>query len=180
MTFVPKQRTVISPADAMDAIADAYEAVVGGEIPARLLLALTAQSALETARWRSMWNFNFGNIRGEGDAGWTSFEAGEIVDGKEVILPPGVDNKFAAYSGRLAGARAFVGFLCTASHPPAPNRFQGAIDAAMRGDLAGYVHGLKAGGYFTANEGTYFHAEQSCESWLESLPEAHAWVEAIQ
>lgn len=177
--FIPRAQTILSPADAMDSIADAYEAVIGGEIPTRLLLALTAQSALETARWRSMWNWNFGNIRGTGDAGWTSFQAGEIINGKEVILQPGAGNKFAAYSDRLAGARGLVNFLCVASHPPAPNRFQSAIDAAMRGDLIGYVRGLKAGGYFTANEGTYFHAEQSCEAWLEQLPEAHAWVEMI-
>jgi len=179
MPYVPPSRTPLVPADAMDSIADAYESVCGGEIPARLLLTLTAQSALETARWTSMWCWNFGNIRGSGDAGWTSFQAGEIIDGKSVTLPPGVDNKFAAYSDRLAGARGFVSFLCTASHPPAPNRFQGAIDAALRGDLAGYVHGLKAGGYFTAEEGTYFRAEQSCESWLERLPEAHAWAKEI-
>lgn len=177
--FVPPVKTPARPDEMMDAIADAYEAVCGGEIPSRLLLALTAQSALETGRWAAMWNNNPGNIRGSGDAGWTSFEAGEIIDGKSVVLPPGVDNKFAAYGDRLAGARGFVSFLCTASHPPAPNRFQGAIDAAMKGDLEGYVHGLKAGGYFTAEEGTYFHAEQSVESWLERLPEAHAWAKEI-
>jgi flagellum-specific peptidoglycan hydrolase FlgJ len=167
-------RTVITAGDALDAIAEAYESQVGGEIPSRLLLALGAQSALETARWRSMWCYNMGNLRGHGPDGATMDIPGanEIIDGKAVLVERG----FAAYPNRIAGAKAYVRYLCVATRPPAPNRYQAAIDAATRGDLAGFVHGLKENGYFTAGEVGYLRAELSEENWLEKLPEAHAWV----
>lgn len=172
---VPAVRTIITPGDALDAIADAYESEVGGEIPARLLLALGAQSALETARWRACWNNNFGNLRGKGPGGATMSIPGanENVGGKLVLIEAG----FAAYPDRTAGAKAYVRYLCVATRLPAPNRYQAAIDAATRGDLASFVHGLKLGGYFTAGEVGYLRAELSEENWLEKLPEAHAWME---
>lgn len=169
-------RTVISPSDAVDAIADAYEGEVGGEIPVRLLLALGAQSALETARWQACWGFNLGNMRGTGTAGSQAIAgADEIIDGKRYIVPAG----FAAYTSLSDGAHAFVRYLCVATRPPAPNRYQVAIDAATRGDLPGFVHGLKSAGYFTASEKLYTQAEISQAHWLEKLSEMHGWVETM-
>lgn len=174
MTAVGAMRTPMTAAECLDALVEAYAMEVGGEIPGRLLLALAAQSALETARWTACWCWNFGNMRGAGDAGTTAIQgATEIENGVEVQRPEG----FAAFSSRLAGARAFVRYLCVATRPPAPNRYQAAIDAATRGDLPGFVLGLKAGGYFTADEGRYENAEEAETRWLEKLPEMHAWLE---
>jgi hypothetical protein len=178
MGSVSAVRTVIAPGDAIEAIAEAYEFECGGEMPSKLLLALAAQSALETARWTACWRFNMGNIRGHGPNGESQSIPGanEIINGEAVIVEAG----FAAYPDLISGARAFVRYLCVATKPPAKNRYQGAIDAATRGDLAGFVHGLKAGGYFTAGEGRYLKAEQSQASWLEKLPEMHAWIQTVE
>jgi hypothetical protein len=175
MTAVGAMRTPMAPGEVLDALVEAYALEVGGEMPGRLLLALAAQSALETAQWRDCWCWNFGNMRGHGDAGTVSLQgATEVENGVEVSRPDG----FAAFSSRLAGARAFVRYLCVATRPPTPNRYQAAIDAATRGDLPGFVRGLAAGGYFTADEGRYENAEEAEARWLEKLPEMHAWVEA--
>lgn len=167
-------RTPHHPGQLIEAIDEAYELEVGGEIPVKLLLALASQWALETARGDAMWNDNPGNLRGVGDAGTTSIAgATEVINGHEVTIPAG----FAAFSSLLAGTRAFVRYLCVATKPPAPNRYQAAIDAATRGDLAGFVNGLHDGGYFTASEDRYLRAEVSQAHWLEKLPEMHAWLE---
>lgn len=159
-------RTPMTPGDALDAIADAYEAVAGGEIPARMLLVLAAQSALETAQWKSCWSWNFGNLRGSGDAGSVAIPgATEVINGVEVQREEG----FAAYSGRIAGASAYLSLL--------ERKYPKAIGAAMLGDLDGFVHSLKQGGYFTANEDLYDKAERSEAAWLEGLPAMRAWLE---
>ena len=159
-------RTYLTPSNALDAIADAYEGVAGGEIPSKMLLVLAAQSALETAQWHSCWNWNFGNLRGSGDAGSVAIPgATEVENRVEVQRPDG----FAAYSGRIAGARAYLSLL--------ERKYQKAIGAAMLGDLDGFVHSLKAGGYFTANEDLYHRAERSEAAWLEGLPAMRAWLE---
>lgn len=164
--------TPTTPAQAIDAIADAYEAEIGGEIPARLLLALCAQWAIETRRGRAMYAYNFGNMRGRGDAGTTRIEgADEIIDGRRVVVPDG----FAAYSSRQAGARAYVRYLCCSTRPG----YVSAVAAATRGDLPGFVHGLKAGGYFTAGESRYASAEEGAAHYLEQLPAMHAWLETV-
>lgn len=174
MTSVGAMRTPMTPGEVLDALVEAYSMEVGGEIPGRLLLALAAQSALETRQWRACWCWNFGNIRGTGDAGTMAIDnATEVIDGKEVKVPAG----FAAFSSKLAGARAFVRYLCVATHPPFQNRYQPAIDAATRGDLDGFVAGLKIAGYFTADERAYDMAEHSEADWLEKLQQMHAWLE---
>lgn len=174
MTSVGAMLTPMTPGEAIDALVEAYALEVGGEIPARLLLTLAAQSALETAQWTKCWSWNFGNLRGHGDAGTIAIQgATEVENGAVVERPDG----FAAFSSRLAGARAFVRYLCVATRPPAPNRYQAAIDAATRGDLDGFVRGLAAAGYFTAEEGAYDRAERSEAAWLEKLPAMRAWLE---
>jgi hypothetical protein len=168
--MTPAVRTRLSPGDALDAIVDAHNSVVGGDPSDECLEILGAHSALETAQWQAMWNNNFGNIRGSFFGAWTSFRAGEIEDGHEVILEPGPDNMFRAYPNRVVGAKDFLAFIAIASHPPEPNRYAMAWEAAQNGDAAGYVYGLKQGGYFTANEDRYLKALRSEETFLAHLP----------
>ncbi len=160
-------RTPLTPTEAIDAIWQAHTAVIGGPCPVLLLEILAAQSALETGRWHSMWNWNFGNIRGEGDAGIMAIKgADEIIDGIRVTVEEG----FAAYKDRHSGARAFIRFLGTATKPPHPNRYQAAWDAATRGDVVGYVRELRAQGYFTASLQSYTEGVEGVLAWLRSGP----------
>lgn len=178
IVYAAPRRTRCTAGDVIAALSEAYESTVGGEIPGGLLLCLAAQSALETGRWAQMFNWNLGNIRGVGSTGeWTSFSASEIIDGKEVHFDPGPNNRFASCPDLLTGAKFCVAFLCVASHPPTPNRYQAAVDAAARGDVHGFVAGLRAGGYFTANPGRYLTAEEAQVTYLEELPAMHAWLQ---
>lgn len=164
-------RTPLSPTEAIDAIWHGHQDVIGGPCPVTLLGILAAQSSLETARWGSMWCFNFGNLRGTGSGGtWMSIHGANEVEDGHVVMGPEVEAGFAAFTDRYEGAKAFVRFLGTASHPPAPNRYQGAWDAATAGDVAKYVSELKAHGYFTADEEAYRKGVEGTLAWLKSGP----------
>lgn len=175
--MIPAKRTVLTPEDAMQFLIEAHEKCIGGEPGGALLWILSAQSALETAQWKACWNNNFGNIRGQWHGMWTSFRAGEIEGGHEVILEPGLNNMFRAYPDAETGAEDFVSFLGVASHPPEPNRYQYAWDAACRGDEAAYVEGLRRGGYFTASPDRYLAALRSEQAYLKAIPMMIAYLQ---
>jgi len=170
--ITPAKRTVLEPLDAVSTLRDAFLTVIGVLPAPETLAILAAQSALETAKWKSMWNDNFGNIRGQYHGQWTSFRAGEnLPDGSEVILQPGPANRFRAYPSAALGAENYLEFLAIAGHPPNPNRYAAAWRGALDGDVIAFVRGLKAGGYFTANEARYLKAEQSLFAFTEALAE---------
>lgn len=179
-------RTVCSPTEALHALWQAHQAVIGGPCPVALLEILAAQSALETARWHSMWCWNMGNIRGKGTAGTIAIAgADEIIDGHRVT-GPSVEAGFAAYASLVDGAIALVRFLGTASKPGVPNRYQTAWDAACRGDAAGFAHGLKhpshGAGYYTADEARYTAGVEGTRTWLRqnAVPEFLRYLEPAQ
>jgi hypothetical protein len=185
--MTPAVRTPLSLAEASVACLQAHEKVFGKPPGERLLCMLVAQSALETGRWKSMWCWNAGNLRGHGNAGTTSIEgASEVVDGHEYWFRHGAwmdragspapadvaarlgDNGFAAYQSPVDGFEAFVRFLGTASHPPSPNRYQAAWEAAERGDVGGYCQGLRKNSYFTADLGLYTKGVKDQFDWVQS------------
>lgn len=165
-------RTVLAPTEAIDAIWHAHTDVIGGPCPILLLEILSAQSALETARWRSMWNYNAGNLRGTGDGGeWMSIAGADEVIGGQIKTGPEVEAGFAAFRDRYSGAKAFVRYLGTATNPPHPNRYQGAWDAAGKGDIETYCRELQEHGpYFTASLSKYVKAMRDNLAWLRSGP----------
>jgi hypothetical protein len=179
-------RTPCTPTEALHAVWQAHQNVIGGPCPVALLELVTAQSALETGRWHSMWCWNMGNIRGKGSDGTITIAgADEIIDGHRVT-GPSVEAGFAAYRGLVDGAEALVRFLGTASHPGQPNRYQAAWDAACRGDVAGFVHGMKhpavGAGYFTADEALYARGVEGTLAWLRSsaVPEFLRYLSPAQ
>jgi hypothetical protein len=153
--MIPARRTVLSRAEAARAIRDAFARVFGEAPSPETLAILVAQSALETGHWRSMWCWNFGNIRGSFRGAWTSFRAGEIVDGREIFLEAGPANKFRAYASAAEGAEDFVRFLGTATRPGQSNRYASAWAAALRGDAMTFALELGRAGYYTASREKY-------------------------
>jgi hypothetical protein len=161
--------------------AEAAEAMKGalrneiGSAPTRECLALAlAKSALETARWRSIWNWNYGNVK----AGTTyvgqycCFELNEVLDGKVVWFgpkgrlsgkggtvvaeacddPPGhAQTRMRAYANRFDGAFSYVDFMVRG----AGGRFAGAFNFMKVGNAAGMCHEMKLKRYYTADEGQY-------------------------
>lgn len=169
--FVPPKRFALANPAIVSVVADRYEGVVGGEIPSGVLAGLSAQIRLETGG--EPWNWNLGNIRGHApDGSWTSFSAGEIIDGIEVVLPPGSANKFRAYATLDLGADDFLRLLCLGKFAPATARLEAH-------DVAGFVHTLRQLGYFTASERAYGHGVVSVEQALAKLPQMAAYFRSV-
>ena len=170
--FVPKQRTPVTDALIVSTLADRYEGIVGGEMPHGLLGACAAQIVLETGR--KPWNYNPGNIRGTSPSGdWTTFEAGEIINGVEVILPEGAHNTFRAYLSWDLGVDDYLRLICL-------GRFAPAADKAAQEDYQGFVHELHRLCYFTAGENRYAHGVLSVETLLAKLPQMAAYAAATK
>jgi hypothetical protein len=109
-----------------------------------MLDVLTAQACHETAHGASMYNYNFGGIKGSSPEGTTArLRTREVLQGKEVSITDG----FRAYSTPVAGATDYLLLL--------ERRFPRAVDAAREGDVDGFVRSLKAGHYFTADPDQY-------------------------
>lgn len=116
-TFVPDKKTSLDADTAARALSDGYKKVEGRKPDVVTLMLLVGQVALETGNFKSIHNYNFGNVRGESPAGlWTSFRASEIVDGKEVFLDVGEKNKFRAYSTAADGAADYIRILKSRPH----------------------------------------------------------------
>jgi hypothetical protein len=142
--FVAPQKTAVNVTDLREAIGRAYTRVTGKPATAGVVRSLTAQASLETAGGRSMYNFNFGGVKGAGPGGKSaSCLTHEVVDGKELTLR----QNFRAYASLDEGAEDYVRVLV--------NKFGGALPAAAGGDLDGFAHALKQAGYYTASENDY-------------------------
>jgi hypothetical protein len=174
-TWVPARLTPFTFDEASAALSAALQDKLAGTAPTREALALAcAKSALETARWRSIYNSNFGNIRPTATQGgmYTCFPIcneiehdgklhwyapqGEVVSrtnltviGKRYEVPPGHPaSRFVAYANRFDGAFSYADFV-------AGGRYATAWQKLLLGDAVGYVHALKVAGYFTAPESDY-------------------------
>jgi hypothetical protein len=187
MILQPNVITKRTTPQVLEAWSRAHLRVFSTPISGTLAEALTAWSAFETWFWEAMHDDNLVNKRGTWHGQGTTFKgASEIIDGKEVFLPPGPENIFAAYDptpdpftgskGLVDSAEDALRFIGTASHPELrPNRYQEAWDAAGRGDMEGFVMGLafpklpgiaKVPGFFTANPKVYLAGVIRCATKL--------------
>ncbi len=165
---VPAARTIVPPVDAMRALWFAHQAVVGGPTETALLSVLAAQSAFETARWHSMWNFNFGNVSGNYHGAWMLIPgAGEMEDGKPVLRERTEADGFRAYPSLQDGATDFVRFFCEDTNHDGVNIYDAAIRAAKVGNVTGFCAGLKAARYFT----------DGLEHYTRSVHDSYAWIQ---
>jgi len=154
---VGAQRTRLTPDQASGAIRDALNRVTG-EAPNEQTVALfTAQWAHETAHGTSMYNFNFGGIKGAGPTGLTVEQKTREGSGQTERR---VTDHFRAYESAQDGATDYVKLLV--------QRYPEAVSAAQRGDSSGFVRGLKQRGYFTGDEGAYERSVRSISSGLLS------------
>jgi hypothetical protein len=155
----------------------AMRAALGGMLSTRprdevLSLAL-AKSALETGRWKAIWNDNWGNVKAGSTYGgmFTCITLNEVLSGKVVWfapegqlaggrgsavvgqrydVPPGhPQTRMRAYANHYDGAYAYVDFVS------GKQRYAASWQALLAGDPVGYVRELKKAGYFTADEEPY-------------------------
>lgn len=114
------------------------------------LALLWAQWALETGRGKSIFCYNFGNIKRSADEDYCMFRCDEIINGKTVWFePPNKATWFRAYPTAVDGAYDYIKFLSQKS------RYQTAWIAVKAGDPAAFGHALKMADYYTANEANY-------------------------
>lgn len=168
MRLVPTTRTPLTAAQTLAAFYDALVPAIGG-IGARVLAMVTAQSALETGRWKSLYCFNFGNekVGSSWDGDYYQIRCNEIIDHKVVWFdPPHPQTWFRAFDSAAEGADSHIEFLT--KHEPT------AFNAALAGDPVAYAHQLKVHGYYTASEALYARAVVSL--FNEFLPIAQKVV----
>jgi hypothetical protein len=118
---VAPELTPATVAEVKGALAAAFKAIVGSPAPDIALSVLAAQSALETASWQKMRNWNLGFItHGSDNFDWF------VLGGSNLL-------HFRAYASLDQGAADYVTYL---------NK-RGLLDFAASGDLQGYVNRLK-------------------------------------
>lgn len=170
-TYIPDRLTPLAAAEAMAALRSAYETVEGTSPSPECLAIHTAQSALEAGRWKSLHNFCFTNAKAsvtyagffqcyrcneQLNGGWHYYlPEGELVGafgtplkGPALAVPDGhPQTRFRAFRNIETGALDHMQLV--------KRKWPEAWTSARGGDVAGFVHGLKMRGFFTANEAPY-------------------------
>lgn len=137
-------RTRLSGADAAAALERAWTRVMGSPPSRETLSLITAQWAHETGGGASMYNFNFGGLKGTSPEGMSVVQRTREGYGASERT---IHDRFRAYSSAEAGATDYVRLLHA--------RYGDAVQAAQAGDARGFVRGLASRGYFTGSPEAY-------------------------
>lgn len=143
-------RTRLSTDEARQALEHAWTARFGSPPSEETTAILTAQWAHETGDGASMFNYNFGGIKGSGPSGLSVAQRtreGYGASERTII------DRFRAYDSAEQGAADYLSLL--------DRKYAAALDSAHRGDAKGFVSGLHAGGYFTGNKDAYTRSVSS-------------------
>ena len=144
-----------------------------------------AKSALETARWTSMFNWNFGNVkagssyagqytcivlnerlvrngiedtvwfRPDGELSAAPSKGGKLVHAPLAVPPGHPQTRMRGFANRWDGADAYARALRSI--------FKKSYDALWTGDPKAFVYALKAERYFTADPEPYARAVTSLQ-----------------
>lgn len=183
-TYTEPRLTPLTFEEAAEALGHALRDALGQK-PSDGVLALTlAKCELETARFRSIWRWNFGNIKAGADyvGQFTCIELNEVLTeggvrrvvwfapggrldrkGGRVVaeahaVPPGhPQTRMRAHANRFDGAFAYVDFM----HRDKRGAVRPMWRALLLGEPVAFVRAMKAAGYFTADETTYAKAVAS-------------------
>jgi len=200
--FIPAQKTYLSEGEGAYALSTAWERVYGTKPFDRSLAVLWAKACLETSRFTSMWNYNFGNIKRKSNDTklFTMFECGEEVslsqaqklhsedperikivnkyswpDGSKrasIIVYPG--HEWSQFRAYLTVEDGAEDYLRFVSQQ---KRYLKAWQKIIEGDPKGYSHELKMAGYYTANESRYTAGVvRLFDEFLRRKEELTSWV----
>jgi hypothetical protein len=155
--LVQRVATPVTAQALADALAAAWPSVVGGD-PGQAIPILVAQSDFETGTWAACWNWNLGNVKT--GSNWTgdffNMTAGEGSAGQTMVA-----SSWRSYPDLESGAAAWLGVLAAG--------YSSALGYAEAGDLANFVQALSDGGYFTADERTYYNGVAARYANYQSL-----------
>lgn len=156
-TVVPAVATPMTFEEVAPAFGDAYEKVTGEPLPRTLGESFLILSAVETGRWKSLKNYNFGNITPgstwDGDVWRPPWFAPPTADTSkryrelhEAMLKGQAPSAFRAYDTPEAGAFDYIAFLLNEDGGNQPD-YSRVIQAMRVGDDKGIVDALHATGY---------------------------------
>lgn len=167
MVLVPNKLTPLTRAQALNALAKAFLAVTGANPSPEVLSLLVAQTALETGEWKSLHNFNWGNIKAAHDYPLqTTFGCWEMVDGKRVDYPANDPHcMFRAYPDAASGVVDYIKTLKSRA-----NWWNGLQTGTPEGFNAGLSTVPK---YYTADPTAYLKLLKT--EFEESLPLAKSY-----
>lgn len=157
-TLVSDLLTPCTASEYIAAIRGGLETLMGVTPTREHIAVLTAQSALESGRWKSMHRNNPGNIKAgaEYEYLYCQYRCNEVIGGKVVWFdPPHPQCNFRAFLDLETGVLDYLRFLSGRA------RYALAWKAAIQGDPALFVQKLKSAGYFTADEAPYLRATVS-------------------
>ncbi len=158
---VEATRTPLTGSEAARELRLAYARLTGQTPSEQALQVLTAQWAHETGSGQSMFNYNFGGIRGKSSSGRSYVWATHEGSGIHSRISSG---RFRAHLSAEEGAADYLSLLA--------RKYPEALDAAERGNVSEFVQSLKRGGYFTGNEETYASAvrvlQERVQKWGSS------------
>ncbi len=141
---VTPELTPIAGSEAARELRRAWQKLVQRKPSNDAVLVLVAHWAHETHSGRSMYNYNFGGIKGHGPDGLSCVRQAHEGSGYHVRA---LRDRFRAYRNPQDGAEDYLSLLI--------RKYPNAIGAAQRGDVPGFVNALKRGGYFTGSEDAY-------------------------
>ncbi len=160
--LVAARRTHLSTEQASSALSSAWSEQFGEEPSEKTVAVLTAQWSHETGDGRSMFNFNFGGIKGKGPSGLSVNQRTKEGWG---ATEKTIRDNFRAYQSAQEGAGDYISLL--------KRRYPAAIEAAAQGEPGNFVRELKNGGYFTGNEASYVRSiTQKTATYLGEGPPA--------
>jgi hypothetical protein len=173
--YVEPKRTPIPFSTAVDCMRWALQFEIGAPPSVEVLALALAKTALETGRWTQIWNANWGNVKAPDtyEGMFTCITLNEVLLGRGVVwfapegeltaapsrggritgktwpVPDGhPQTRMKAFANEYNGVESYVDFIKN-------GRYAQAWLRLLAGDAVGYVHQLKARGYFTADEAPY-------------------------
>lgn len=116
--IVENRLTPLDRDTAANALADAYQRLTGVLPSEKVATLLLAQSALETGHWKSIHNFNFGNLKASPEyPSIVQFRCSEVENGVETFYdPPDPHCNFRAYATASDGAFDYLKVLQSRPH----------------------------------------------------------------
>ena len=169
---LPIVRRSATPQEALAAVAEAFEVVFGRRPTRSELTILAAQSAHETAGWRSMPNYNVAGLKEFNlskphyIAMTTEYVPGPLgPDGKPTRVKKRIPQPFAAYATLAGGMTSWLRLLARGYPQALSGARLGSVDLFVDGLLEG--HG-KSYDYFSAPRDDY---EVRVEHWRADLDE---------
>lgn len=152
--YVP-QNTKLDFLAVQDALLSAWRSELSQEPHRDSLTLLCAHSALETARWERVPNYNLAGIKAVGDQDFAKWGTHEGEHNELSIV-----GSFRAYPSLEEGAKGLVLFL--AKMPRYATAWSTLCDNA---DAWDYAHELHEAGYYTAGEHAYGTLMSRLHDW---------------